>query len=138
MEVSYDTLVKVYKENNLSNHINTIHKEITEKGFGFRIWTDDWVVIFNEYGTGVVGSGTHPNPGVYKYNVESKFKDQLGRWVYYNDDVDSYVTTAGMRAKHMFYDVESAIKKYAKEFYQTAIHLSINDKQYQSFRETLR
>lgn len=138
MEVAYSTLVKVYKENNLSNHISTIKKEITAKGFGFKIWTDDWVVIFNEYGTGVRGDGTHPDSGDYKYNVSSEFKDEFGRWIYYNDDLDSYITTSGMRAKHMFYDVEQAIRKYAKEFYSTAINLSLSDKAYQSFRESLR
>ena len=48
-------------------------------------------------------------------DILSEFKDEFGRWIYYNDDLDSYITTSGMRAKHMFYDVEQAIRKYAKE-----------------------
>lgn len=137
MEATYETLVKTFKENNLSGHVNSIHKELTNKGLGFRIWTNDWIVIFNEYGTGIKGQGTHPEPK-YQYNIDTEFKDEFGRWVYYNDDTNSFVTTSGMPAKHMFYDVQETLNKYAKEFYSTAISLSINDKQYQSFRKSLR
>lgn len=138
MNATYETLIKVLQENNLSKHINSINKEITFNGLGFRIWTNDWIIIFNEYGTGIKGQGTHPNSGDYQYNVKSQYKDEKGRWVYFNDDIDSFVTTSGMRAKHMFYDVQEALNKYAKEFYSSAINLAINDKQYQSFRNSLK
>lgn len=138
MNVTYDTLVKVLQVNNLSKHVSSINKELTNNGFGFRIWTTDMIIIFNEYGTGIKGEGTHPNPKDYKYNIQSEFKDENGRWVYYNDETGSYVTTSGMPAKHMFYDVEQALNKYAKQFYSTALNLALNDKQYQKFRNSLR
>lgn len=138
MEVTYETLVNVFNENNLSNHIESINKEITNNGLGFRIWTNDWIVIFNEYGTGIVGEGTHPKPNNYQYNVNTEFKDKFGRWVYFNENTNHFITTSGMPAKHMFYDVQELLNKYAKEFYSTAINLSLNDKQYQSFRNSLK
>lgn len=138
MNVVYETLVKVFEANNLSSHIGSIKKEPDVDGLGFRIWTNDWVVIFNEYGTGIKGQGTHPKPKKYQYNMQSEFKDENGRWVYYNSTTESFVTTNGMIAKHMFYDVEEALNKYAKEFYSTAINQSLSNKKYQSFRTSLR
>lgn len=137
MGITFETLKKVLIANNLSNHIDEVKKEITNNGLGFRIWTTDMIIIFNEYGTGITGEGTHPEPKNYKYNVQSKFKDEKGRWVYYNDETLSYVTTDGMQAKHMFYDVEQALNSYASQFYSTAVNLALNDKQYQKFRKSL-
>lgn len=138
MDATYNLLVEIYNNQNLSNHIDTLNKEITDDGYGFRIWTEDFVVIFNEYGTGIVGDGTHPNPNGYKYNIKTEYKDSSGRWVYYKSDDNSFYTTKGMEAKHMFYDVEEQIKKYASDFYKTAINCAITDEQYKSFRDSLR
>lgn len=138
MEATFESLVNVFKDNNLSNHINSLQKEINNNGYGFRIWTDDWIIIFNEYGTGIKGEGTHPNPSGYSYNIKTEYKDEFGRWVYYNDKTDSFITTSGMPAKHMFYDVEQLLKENAKEFYSTAVKLAINNEQYQTFRSSLR
>lgn len=137
MEATYEALVEVFKDNNLSNHVDSLNKEITDNGYGFRIWTNDWIVIFNEYGTGVSGEGTHPNPKNYAYNIQTEYKDEFGRWTYYNDDIGSFVTTSGMPAKYMFYTVEQLIKENASSFYKSAINLAINNEQYQSFRKSL-
>lgn len=137
MEVTYETLVKIFKEKNLSNHIDSIYKELTNKGLGFRIWTNDWIVIFNEYGTGIKGEGTHPNPNGYQYNIKTEYKDELGRWVY-KDKYGEFHTTSGMPAKHMFYDVEQMLKELAKDFYNVAVSKAINDEQYQAFKTSLR
>lgn len=138
MEITYQTLVDIFKNNNLSNHIGSLNKELINNGLGFRIWTNDWIVIFNEYGTGIKGIGTHPNPNNYEYNIKTEFKDEFGRWTYYNDDVGQYVTTNGMPAKHMFNDVENLLNECAKEFYSSAINLALDDKQYQTFRTSLK
>ena len=37
METTYELLIELYKNNNLKNHINTLHKEIISDGNGFRI-----------------------------------------------------------------------------------------------------
>ena len=138
METTYELLIELYKNNNLINHTNTLYRELIDDGNGFRIWTNDWIVIFNEYGTGVKGSGTHPNSMNYKYNIDSKYKDKNGKWVYFNKTIDSFVTTQGMVAKHMFYDAEEIIKRYIKDYYNHAITCTLNDEQYQSFRSSLR
>lgn len=137
MNATYDSLVNVFRDNNLSNHISSIQKEIIDNGYGFRIWSNDWIVIFNEYGTGIKGEGTHPEPNGYSYNIKTDYKDEFGRWVYYNDDIGTFVTTSGMPAKHMFYDVEILLKENAKDFYSSAIKLAINNEQYQNFRGSL-
>lgn len=137
MEATYQTLCDVFKDNNLSNHINSIQKEISDNGTGFRIWCNDWIVIFNEYGTGVRGNGTHPNPDGYQYNIKSEYKDEFGRWIY-RDKYGKFHTTSGMGAKHMFYDVEQLLNELARDFYNNAVKLAINDEQYKAFRESLR
>jgi len=137
MNLSYNLMIEIFKRTNLSNHIKNLNKEITDNGYGFRIWTNDWVVIFNEYGTGIVGSGTHPNSQNYQYNIQTSYKDKNGRWVYYNEDIESYVSTYGMKAKHMFYDLEVMLKEKMKEFYSIATECAINDEQYQSFINSL-
>ena len=137
MNLSYNLMIEIFEKTNLSNHIKNLNKEIIGNGYGFKIWTDDWVVIFNEYGTGIIGSGTHPNPQNYQYNIQTSYKDKNGRWVYYNDDIESYISTYGMKAKHMFYDLEILLKEKMKEFYSIATECAINDEQYQSFRNSL-
>lgn len=142
MEETYNSLCDVFDDNNLSNHKSNLNKEITYDGYGFRIWTDDWVIIFSEYGTGVKGEGTHPNPKGYSYNhhiqTEQEEKMHLPEeyWIYYDDG--SFHITNGQVAKHMFYDVEQMLNEHIKEFYSTAINLAINEKQYQAFKNSLR
>lgn len=137
MNATLQALKDVFNENNLSNYIDTLQSEITDGGLGFRIWCNDWIVIFNEYGTGIKGEGTHPNPDGYQYNIKTEYKDEFGRWVY-KDKNGEFHTTAGMPAKHMFYDVEQMLKELAVDFYNVAVKRAINDEQYQSFRASLR
>ena len=114
MEAVYQALIDVFNSNNLSNHISSLNKELTDGGLGFRIWTNDWIVIFNEYGTGVKGEGTHQNSDGYKYNehkrteTEEKLNIPNNYWIYYKDG-DFYITN-GMEAKHIFYDTEQTLK----------------------------
>ncbi len=137
LEATLQALKDVFSDNNLSNHISSLNSEITNDGLGFRIWTNDWIVIFNEYGTGIKGTGTHPNPNGYQYNIKTEYKDELGRWVY-KDKYGEFHTTSGMPAKYMFYDVEQMLKELAKDFYNVAISRAINDEQYQAFKTSLR
>ncbi len=136
MYATYNLLCNILKENNLSNHIGSIQVEITDGGFGFRIWTNDWIIIFHEYGTGIVGSNSpHPNPTI-SWVYDKNGHGEKG-WKYRKKD-GTYGWTRGLPSKHIFYDVEQEIKKYAKDFYQTAINLAITDEQYQSFKNSLR
>lgn len=142
MEATYQALVDVFNSNNLSNHINSINRELTNDGLGFRIWTNDWIVIFNEFGTGISGQGTYPSSTCYSYNSHKPTEKEIelnipeNHWIYYKDG--KFYITSGMPAKHMFYDVERLLNEYVKEFYQSAIKLAINDEQYQSFKASLR
>ena len=135
MNATYNLLCDILKENNLSNYISSINYEITDNGFGFRIWTNDWVLIFHEYGTGIVGSNNpHPNPTI-SWVYDKNEHGEKG-WKYPKKD-GTYGWTRGLPSKHIFYDVEQEIRKYAKEFYQSAINLAITDEQYQNFRNSL-
>ena len=142
MKATLQMLEDIFVENNLGNHIDSLKSELIENGTGFRIWCNDWIVIFNEYGTGVRGEGTHPNPNGYKYNqhkrteTEEKLHIPENYWLYYKDG--NFYITNGMEAKRMFYDTEQALKEVAKEFYNVAINRAINDEQYQSFKTSLR
>lgn len=60
---------------------------------------DCWYSAFVEYGTGIVGAGTHPYAKGYQYDVNSHGDDG---W-YYKDDDGNYHWTKGMTAhRYMF------------------------------------
>lgn len=118
---SHLKLVEIFERNNLQNHVGEIHSELTHGGFGFRIWTDDWVIFFNEFGTGIFNangvSTNHP-------------------WVYYKDN--SFHTTIGQRPKAMFGQLQNEIIRVMGDEYNSCIHLAFNQEQYNGFKSSLR
>lgn len=55
---------------------------------------------FVEYGTGVVGAGTHPNPNGYQYDANNHGGNG---WFYYDDEGNIH-WTKGMKAHRYMYD----------------------------------
>lgn len=127
MNSTYDMLCQLLEENNLSNHISSLKAELTDDGLGFRIYTNDMIIIFHEYGTGIFNSNGNGTP----------------QWTYYsekytNEKGTHFFTTSGMPAKHIFYDVEQFLAENAKEYYNVAVEKTLTDEQYQSFKSSLR
>ena len=114
-------MVEIFEKNNLQNHVGEIHSELTHGGLGFRIWTKDWVVFFNEYGTGI-------------YNLNGITTNH--KWVYCKDD--TFYTTIGQRPKFMFSTLDKEIRRVIGDEYRTCIHLAWSQKSYEDFRASMR
>ena len=79
---SLEYMQKQYTENNLSGHIRNIKLRSIRHRYkhGFTVSAgDDYVAIFNEFGTGIVGDGTSvlADSFHYKYNVPSPVKGKV-------------------------------------------------------------
>lgn len=62
-EMMYNKVLEYCYANGISNHTSQIQWQYDDNAKSGRVWTDDMVIIFNEMGTGIVGSNNpHPNP----------------------------------------------------------------------------
>lgn len=99
-------------EKGINNHTEQIYAEYDEEINTGKVYTNDWVLIFNEMGTGIIGKNNpHPNPSKefksWKYDVNEH--GEKG-WHYPKDD-GTYGWTKGLPSKHMFYDTVNQLKK---------------------------
>lgn len=96
---------------NLSNHLGNIKVKYPKENNGVgEVSTDDMVIVFNEYGTGVVGKGDpHPALDGWEYDVNNH--GEAG-WVYPKKD-GTFGRTRGIRSKKMFYETFEDIKNDA-------------------------
>ena len=49
MESTYNMLKQLLEDNNLTNHIESLKTELTDDGLGFRIYTNDMIIIFHDF-----------------------------------------------------------------------------------------
>lgn len=104
-EALYNKVLEYCYANGISNHTSQIHWEYDENAGIGRVWTNDMVIIFNEMGTGIVGSNNpHPSPDgpfkTWKYDINEH--GEKG-WKYPKED-GTYGWTKGLPSRHMFYD----------------------------------
>lgn len=97
--------------NGINNHSDNIYAEYDEKTNTGKVYTNDFVIIFNEMGTGITGSNNpHPNPSKdfsnWKYDVNEHGKKG---WRYPKED-GTFGWTRGLPSRHMFYDTYNQIK----------------------------
>ena len=112
-EAMYNKVLQYCYENNISNYIGNIHWEYDEEKNVGRVWTNDMVIIFNEMGTGIVGSNNpHPKLGSWKYDVNEH--GEKG-WKYPKED-GTYGWTRCLPSKHMFYSAFEDIKNEIGEY----------------------
>ena len=128
MNATYEELIKLLNENNLSNHVSSVKAELSSDKLGFKIYTNDWIIVFHEFGTGI-------------YNSNKVTTNHS--WTYYNEKYTNsrgthFFTTIGMPPKHIFYEVEESLKEVAKEYYSVALNKALKNESYQSFKESLR
>lgn len=110
-EMMYNKVLEYCYTNGIANHISQIKWEYDDNTKTGRVWTNDMVIIFNEMGTGIVGSNNpHPNPDgpfkSWKYDVNEH--GEKG-WVYPKED-GTYGWTKGLPSRHMFYSAFQDIK----------------------------
>ena len=103
-------------ENGINNHTENIYAEYDEATNTGKVYTNDFVIIFNEMGTGITGANNpHPNPSQsfsnWKYDVNEH--GEKG-WKYPKED-GTYGWTKGLPSRHMFYDTYNQIKEILGE-----------------------
>lgn len=96
----YDLIIKNCAENNITLHHQYIYCEYDKIKHEGRVWTDDIVIIFNEFGTGIKGTQDEwANELGYQVNASGKGEEG---WSFYNKEHNYGGITHGIRSKHMF------------------------------------
>lgn len=127
-EMMYNKVLEYCYANGISNHISQIKWEYDDNTKTGRVWTNDMVIIFNEMGTGIVGSNNpHPNPDgpfkSWKYDVNEH--GEKG-WVYPKED-GTYGWTKGLPSRHMFYSAFQDIKDEIGNIVDIEIRKTVGD-----------
>lgn len=127
-EMMYNKVLEYCYANGISNHISQIKWEYDDNTKTGRVWTNDMVIIFNEMGTGMVGSNNpHPNPDgpfkSWKYDVNEH--GEKG-WVYPKED-GTYGWTKGLPSRHMFYSAFQDIKDEIGNIVDIEIRKTVGD-----------
>lgn len=127
-EMMYNKVLEYCYANGISNHTNQIQWQYDDNTKTGRVWTNDMVIIFNEMGTGIVGSNNpHPNPDgpfkSWKYDINEH--GEKG-WKYPKED-GTYGWTKGLPSRHMFYSAFQDIKSEIGNIVDIEIRKTVGD-----------
>lgn len=127
-EMMYNKVLEYCYANGISNHTSQIQWQYDDNAKTGRVWTNDMVIIFNEMGTGIVGSNNpHPNPDgpfkSWKYDVNEH--GEKG-WKYPKED-GTYGWTKGLPSRHMFYSAFQDIKDEIGNIVDIEIRKTVGD-----------
>lgn len=100
-KILYEEVLNNCKTNDGSNWKHYDKSIICEPENGL-IYTDEPVVIFNEFGTGIVGSQDFW-ADEFDYKVNESGKGEKG-WKYYNKEFKYGGFTHGLPSRHMFFN----------------------------------
>lgn len=133
----YELFVENCKIHNIESPENRIQFEyIKETNIG-RVFTDDIVIIFNEFGTGIKGVQDEW-ANQYGYIVNKSGKGEFGWW-YPTDENDPNpykwldpngqlrALTHGLESRHMLYDAYMQLQSEFNEIVQMTIGKAIGD-----------
>lgn len=107
-EVAYKRVIDNASYNHIVNHLGSINYEYDSKSKVGRVWSNDPVIIYNEFGTGIVGTQDEW-ANKFGYQVNASGKGEAG-WYYPKED-GSFGFTHGLPSRHMFYDAYLDTKK---------------------------
>ena len=127
-EMMYNKVLEYCYANGISNHTSQIQWQYDDNTKTGRVWTNDMVIIFNEMGTGIVGSNNpHPNPDgpfkSWKYDVNEHGEEG---WKYPKED-GTYGWTKGLPSRHMFYSAFQDIKNEIGNIVDIEIRKTVGD-----------
>lgn len=127
-EMMYNKVLEYCYANGISNHTSQIQWQYDDNTKTGRVWTNDMVIIFNEMGTGIVGSNNpHTNPDgpfkSWKYDVNEH--GEKG-WKYPKED-GTYGWTKGLPSRHMFYSAFQDIKSEIGNIVDIEIRKTVGD-----------
>lgn len=138
-EAMYNKVLEYCYDNNILNHVGAIEWEYdANKNIG-RVWTNDWVIIFNEMGTGIVGAGnSHPNPAdPFKNWVYDEHNHGEAGWWYPTTESDANpikwvdpngqlrAWTKGLPSRHMFYSAFQDIKDELGDYVNVELNKTV-------------
>lgn len=127
-EVMYNKVIDYCKANGIHNHTSEINWEYDEVNNVGRVYTHDKVIIFNEMGTGIVGSkNPHPNPtkNFEDWEYDRNKHGEKG-WRYPKGD-GTYGWTRGLESRHMFYDAFMDMQKEIGNIVNIEIEKTVGD-----------
>ena len=127
-EMMYNKVLEYCYANGISNHTSQIQWQYDDNAKSGRVWTNDMVIIFNEMGTGIVGSNNpHPNPdGPFKsWSYDVNEHGEKG-WKYPKED-GTYGWTKGLPSRHMFYSAFQDIKSEIGNIVDVEIRKTVGD-----------
>lgn len=127
-EMMYNKVLEYCYANGISNHTSQIQWQYDDNAKSGRVWTNDMVIIFNEMGTGIVGSNNpHPNPdGPFKsWRYDVNEHGEKG-WKYPKED-GTYGWTKGLPSRHMFYSAFQDIKSEIGNIVDVEIRKTVGD-----------
>ena len=127
-EMMYNKVLEYCYANGISNHTSQIQWQYDDNAKSGRVWSNDMVIIFNEMGTGIVGSNNpHPNPdGPFKsWRYDVNEHGEKG-WKYPKED-GTYGWTKGLPSRHMFYSAFQDIKSEIGNIVDVEIRKTVGD-----------
>ena len=98
----YNKIIENCKREGITIHYNNIYKEYDESLNIGKVWTDDIVIQFNEFGTGIKGVQDEW-ANTFNYVVNQSGKGLLG-WGFYNKEHRYGGITHGIESRHLFYN----------------------------------
>lgn len=109
-EAAYNKVLERCYANGIENHTSEIYWTYDENTKTGKIYSNDMVIIFNEFGTGIVGKGSpHPNPDMFGgWEYDANEHGEAG-WKYPKGD-GTFGWTRGLPSRRMFYDAFLDIK----------------------------
>lgn len=105
-------------QNRLGEYVSRIHYFYDSTKKEGRVWTDDLIIIFNEFGTGIKGTQDE-YASKHGYTVNLSGKGESG-WVFPTKD-GKFKVTHGIRSKHMFYEVYEIVKKEFSDIVEISV-----------------
>lgn len=127
-EMLYEKVKQYCYEAGIEQHTNNVYMEYDATTKTGKVWTNDMVLIFNEMGTGIVGSkNPHPSPQdafkSWKYDVNEH--GEKG-WYYPKGD-GTRGWTKGLPSRHMFFNAFEDIKGEIGDIVNVEIRKTIGD-----------
>lgn len=123
-EITYKRVIDNASYNHIVNHNGEpyINKDFDASKIVGTVWSNDPVIIYNEFGTGIRGVQDEW-ANEYGYQVNASGKGESG-WLYPKDD-GTFGFTHGLPSRHMFYDAYLDTKKDIKNYMMIEISKNI-------------
>ena len=123
LKETYEFICNKMKANNLEDHVSSVEwKYDSLKNSGY-IKTNDIVIIFHEFGTGIKGTQDEW-ANAFDYQVNQSGKGEKG-WFFYNKKNNYGGITHGLVSKHIFYEAMLEAEKKLPKNVQISVSKTV-------------